>query len=250
MFRSLQLEFEGGGAEAEMGDHHEQWRRGCEAPRWGASRACPVAASPLVEAAGVFRSSQSSSSFDWSSCAEEGERRGSVRVVFLQGRLSLRQHAPKEACLLTHLSPMPPKTLFGACSRCVFRSFKRAERGMDRLTGRAGPVFVGLAVILILICAVTFFDVRPVLLPAARTQLTTLLAGRLPTPLPGADYLVPHLRAGHSVVLLRCIYVHVPRTLLPGPLAAPLIQRRSTTKPSLSARALRSTLLAPRLTRG
>lgn len=56
---------------------------------------------------------------------------------------------------------MPPRTIFGACSRCVFLSFKRAERGMDRLTGRAGPIFVGLAVVLILVCAVTFFDVHP-----------------------------------------------------------------------------------------
>ncbi|ORY73264.1 DHHC palmitoyltransferase-domain-containing protein [Leucosporidium creatinivorum] len=49
--------------------------------------------------------------------------------------------------------------LFSACSRCVFRTFKRFEKGMDRLTGRVGPVFVGLAIILIGGCAITFFDV-------------------------------------------------------------------------------------------
>lgn len=46
-----------------------------------------------------------------------------------------------------------------ACSAVVFRSFKRFERFADRITGAAGPVFVALASILILGCAVTFFEV-------------------------------------------------------------------------------------------
>lgn len=75
--------------------------------------------------------------------------------------------------------------LFSACSRCVFRSFKRFEKAADKLTGtlctfpcspwrrsgilssssplsrpgRVGPFFVGLAIILIGGCAITFFDV-------------------------------------------------------------------------------------------
>ncbi|KAF4596187.1 hypothetical protein EYR38_007562 [Pleurotus pulmonarius] len=45
------------------------------------------------------------------------------------------------------------------CSRAVFRCFKSLERLGDRITGAAGPYFVGLAVILIGIGTICFFDV-------------------------------------------------------------------------------------------
>ena len=45
------------------------------------------------------------------------------------------------------------------CSKLVFKSFRKVERITDRITGRAGPVFVGLATILITGCAITFFEV-------------------------------------------------------------------------------------------
>ncbi|KAF8869537.1 DHHC palmitoyltransferase-domain-containing protein [Mucidula mucida] len=45
------------------------------------------------------------------------------------------------------------------CSRTVFRCFKALERLGDRITGAAGPYFVGLAVLLISTGAICFFDV-------------------------------------------------------------------------------------------
>lgn len=46
------------------------------------------------------------------------------------------------------------------CSRFVFKSFKKFERLADKITGKAGPFFIALALILIVTCAFTFFDVR------------------------------------------------------------------------------------------
>ena len=46
------------------------------------------------------------------------------------------------------------------CARAVFRCFRRLERWADRITGAAGPYFVGFAVILIsagALCFCTFF---------------------------------------------------------------------------------------------
>ncbi|KAF8875519.1 DHHC palmitoyltransferase-domain-containing protein [Infundibulicybe gibba] len=45
------------------------------------------------------------------------------------------------------------------CSRNVFRCFKTLERWGDRITGAAGPYFVALAVILITIGTISFFEV-------------------------------------------------------------------------------------------
>ncbi|KAJ3778627.1 DHHC palmitoyltransferase-domain-containing protein [Lentinula raphanica] len=45
------------------------------------------------------------------------------------------------------------------CSKTVFRCFKTLERLGDRITGAAGPFFVGLAVILISAGTICFFDV-------------------------------------------------------------------------------------------
>ncbi|KAL0953315.1 hypothetical protein HGRIS_004562 [Hohenbuehelia grisea] len=45
------------------------------------------------------------------------------------------------------------------CSRTVFRCFKALERFGDRITGAAGPYFVGLAVILMSLGTICFFDV-------------------------------------------------------------------------------------------
>ncbi|KAJ3857942.1 DHHC palmitoyltransferase-domain-containing protein [Lentinula lateritia] len=45
------------------------------------------------------------------------------------------------------------------CSKTVFRCFKTLERLGDRVTGAAGPFFVGLAVILISAGTICFFDV-------------------------------------------------------------------------------------------
>jgi palmitoyltransferase len=42
------------------------------------------------------------------------------------------------------------------CARHVFRCFKWLERAGDRITGAAGPYFVGLAVILQAIGAASF----------------------------------------------------------------------------------------------
>lgn len=44
------------------------------------------------------------------------------------------------------------------CARCVFRCFKWVERAGDRITGAAGPYFVGLAVILISLGALGFCE--------------------------------------------------------------------------------------------
>ncbi|GLB40770.1 putative DHHC palmitoyltransferase family protein [Lyophyllum shimeji] len=52
-----------------------------------------------------------------------------------------------------------------SCSRTVFRCFKALERAGDRLTGAAGPFFVGLAVVLISTGAICFFDVIAPSLP-------------------------------------------------------------------------------------
>ncbi|KAK0469401.1 DHHC palmitoyltransferase-domain-containing protein [Desarmillaria tabescens] len=51
------------------------------------------------------------------------------------------------------------------CSRTVFRCFKTLERLGDRVTGAAGPLFVALAVILMSIGTVAFFDVISPSLP-------------------------------------------------------------------------------------
>ncbi|KAG1750279.1 hypothetical protein EDB19DRAFT_1679480 [Suillus lakei] len=51
------------------------------------------------------------------------------------------------------------------CARHVFRCFKWLERAGDRVTGAAGPYFVGLAVILQAIGAVSFFSVIQPSLP-------------------------------------------------------------------------------------
>ncbi|KAH7884266.1 DHHC palmitoyltransferase-domain-containing protein [Phlebopus sp. FC_14] len=45
------------------------------------------------------------------------------------------------------------------CARQVFRCFKWLERAGDRITGAAGPYFVGLAVILISLGVISFFTV-------------------------------------------------------------------------------------------
>ncbi|EGN98748.1 hypothetical protein SERLA73DRAFT_181375 [Serpula lacrymans var. lacrymans S7.3] len=45
------------------------------------------------------------------------------------------------------------------CARTIFRCFRWLERMGDRVTGAAGPFFVGLAVILISLGTVCFFDV-------------------------------------------------------------------------------------------
>ncbi|KAJ7111845.1 DHHC palmitoyltransferase-domain-containing protein [Mycena epipterygia] len=54
------------------------------------------------------------------------------------------------------------------CSRTVFRCFKTLERLGDRITGAAGPYFVGFAVILISLGTVCFFDV---IMPSLRWPL-------------------------------------------------------------------------------
>lgn len=51
------------------------------------------------------------------------------------------------------------------CARHVFRCFKWLERAGDRITGAAGPYFVGLAVILQAIGAASFFTVIQPSLP-------------------------------------------------------------------------------------
>ena len=45
-----------------------------------------------------------------------------------------------------------------ACARYVFRCFKWVERIGDRVTGAAGPYFVGLAVILISLGMISFCE--------------------------------------------------------------------------------------------
>ncbi|KAF8072281.1 DHHC palmitoyltransferase-domain-containing protein [Lyophyllum atratum] len=57
------------------------------------------------------------------------------------------------------------------CSRTVFRCFKALERAGDRLTGAAGPFFVGLAIILITTGTVCFFDV---IMPSLSYPIITL----------------------------------------------------------------------------
>ncbi|KAF5374532.1 hypothetical protein D9615_009074 [Tricholomella constricta] len=59
------------------------------------------------------------------------------------------------------------------CSRSVFRCFKALERAGDRLTGAAGPFFVGLAVILITVGTICFFDV---IMPSLSYPVITLPA--------------------------------------------------------------------------
>ena len=44
------------------------------------------------------------------------------------------------------------------CARHVFRCFKWVERVGDRITGAAGPYFVGLAVILISLGTLSFCE--------------------------------------------------------------------------------------------
>lgn len=46
------------------------------------------------------------------------------------------------------------------CSAIVFKLFRKFEKAVDRVTGRVGPIFVGLATVLILGCALTFFEVN------------------------------------------------------------------------------------------
>ena len=65
------------------------------------------------------------------------------------------------------------------CSKLVFRSFRKVERFTDRLTGRAGPVFVGLATILITGCAITFFEVVFPLRFLSNTPLYESIAGTI-----------------------------------------------------------------------
>lgn len=49
----------------------------------------------------------------------------------------------------TATNPLSSSTTMGFCSRSVFQCFKALERLGDKVTGAAGPFFVGLAVILI-----------------------------------------------------------------------------------------------------
>ena len=42
------------------------------------------------------------------------------------------------------------------CARLIFRCFRRLERFADRITGAAGPCFVGLAIILISLGTLSF----------------------------------------------------------------------------------------------
>ncbi|KAH7928299.1 zf-DHHC-domain-containing protein, partial [Leucogyrophana mollusca] len=67
------------------------------------------------------------------------------------------------------------------CARRVFRCFKWLERMGDRLTGAAGPFFVGLAVILMTLGTVSFFTViQPTLpLPWLTTPPCILIAMNL-----------------------------------------------------------------------
>ncbi|TFK49789.1 zf-DHHC-domain-containing protein [Heliocybe sulcata] len=48
----------------------------------------------------------------------------------------------------------------GPCAKTVFRCFRALERLGDRITGAAGPFFVGLAVILLSTGTVCFFDIE------------------------------------------------------------------------------------------
>ncbi|KAK2459596.1 hypothetical protein APHAL10511_008406 [Amanita phalloides] len=45
------------------------------------------------------------------------------------------------------------------CARAVFRCFRAVERCADRVTGAAGPYFVALAVLLISVGVLCFFDI-------------------------------------------------------------------------------------------
>jgi len=56
------------------------------------------------------------------------------------------------------------------CAKQVFRCFKWVERAGDALTGAAGPVFIFLAVVLLSVGAVCFFDV---IMPSLRWPLLT-----------------------------------------------------------------------------
>ncbi|GAA6002221.1 hypothetical protein JCM10207_003133 [Rhodosporidiobolus poonsookiae] len=47
---------------------------------------------------------------------------------------------------------------FSAVSKAVFRAFRAVEKQADRFTRFVGPIFVGLAVVLISCCASTFFE--------------------------------------------------------------------------------------------
>ncbi|KAI0707044.1 zf-DHHC-domain-containing protein [Earliella scabrosa] len=51
------------------------------------------------------------------------------------------------------------------CTNLVFRCFKRLERLADRITGAAGPVFVALAIVLLSVGAVCFFEIVQPSLP-------------------------------------------------------------------------------------
>ncbi|TFK36733.1 DHHC palmitoyltransferase-domain-containing protein [Crucibulum laeve] len=67
------------------------------------------------------------------------------------------------------------------CARRVFRCFKTLERWGDRITGAAGPYFVGLAVILISTGVVCFFDViaRDLSYPLISIPICILIATNL-----------------------------------------------------------------------
>ncbi|KAJ7587347.1 DHHC palmitoyltransferase-domain-containing protein, partial [Mycena floridula] len=67
------------------------------------------------------------------------------------------------------------------CSRTVFRCFKTLERWGDRLTGAAGPFFVGMAIVLIGTGTISFFDIiMPHLsFPWLSTPLCLLIAFNL-----------------------------------------------------------------------
>ncbi|TDL20767.1 zf-DHHC-domain-containing protein [Rickenella mellea] len=64
------------------------------------------------------------------------------------------------------------------CSRAVFRCFRWMEKMGDRITGAAGPFFVGLAIILMSVGVVAFFDViQPSLSwPIASLPITSMVA--------------------------------------------------------------------------
>jgi hypothetical protein len=52
------------------------------------------------------------------------------------------------------------RSCFRALTTCVYRSFRAVERQADKVTRFVGPIFLGVAVVLISISAFTFFEVR------------------------------------------------------------------------------------------
>lgn len=80
-------------------------------------------------------------------------------------------------CGTSHSSQLVMK-----CSERVFRCFRAVERLGDRVTGAAGPFFVGLAVILLSLAIFTFCKSSPALKHHPTTHIVTVIQPDLPWP--------------------------------------------------------------------